>query len=236
MASISVYLQKILAAVYGEEVRGSIHDAIKAINDESASAYQTAVTSRDSAANYAAAALEHSNTAAGYKNDAANEAKSAQSAATTARTHESNAAIYANKAAENALIAKDYVNEAKGYRDTAQARAEESANSEMQAKMYADEAKRNQLGAENAENETVKLIERLERYIVVMEQFSEFVLDYEMDLGIQDSDGDVILDSNGEEITSYINGFKAFTTSVTDLQKIVSRHTGEIRELQSKVP
>lgn len=34
MADINVYLAKILAAIYGEEVRGSIHDAIKAINDE----------------------------------------------------------------------------------------------------------------------------------------------------------------------------------------------------------
>lgn len=34
MANISVYLEKILSAVYGREVRGSIHDAIKAGNDE----------------------------------------------------------------------------------------------------------------------------------------------------------------------------------------------------------
>lgn len=34
MAYIDPYLQDILSAVYGEEVRGSIHDAIEAINDE----------------------------------------------------------------------------------------------------------------------------------------------------------------------------------------------------------
>ncbi len=34
MASINTYLTRIQNAVYGEEVRGSIHDAIKAINDE----------------------------------------------------------------------------------------------------------------------------------------------------------------------------------------------------------
>lgn len=34
MASIATYLQKIKNAIYGEEVRGSIHDAIKAMNDE----------------------------------------------------------------------------------------------------------------------------------------------------------------------------------------------------------
>ncbi len=35
MADISVYLQQILSAVYGEDVRGSIHDAIETINDVS---------------------------------------------------------------------------------------------------------------------------------------------------------------------------------------------------------
>ena len=35
MADISVYLEKILSAIYGEDVRGSIHDAIEIINDVS---------------------------------------------------------------------------------------------------------------------------------------------------------------------------------------------------------
>lgn len=34
MANIDVYLEKIMAAIYGEEVRGSIHDAIAAMNEE----------------------------------------------------------------------------------------------------------------------------------------------------------------------------------------------------------
>jgi hypothetical protein len=33
MADISQYLQAIMSAVYGEDVRGSIHDAIALIND-----------------------------------------------------------------------------------------------------------------------------------------------------------------------------------------------------------
>ena len=40
MANISTYLQKILAAVYGEEVRSSIHDALAAMNVESSNAMQ----------------------------------------------------------------------------------------------------------------------------------------------------------------------------------------------------
>ena len=35
MADISSFLKKILSAIYGEEVRGSIHDALAAMNTES---------------------------------------------------------------------------------------------------------------------------------------------------------------------------------------------------------
>ncbi|MBU9739321.1 hypothetical protein [Diplocloster agilis] len=48
MANISVYLEKILSAVYGREVRGSIHDAIKAGNDE-IEGYAAAEASREAA-------------------------------------------------------------------------------------------------------------------------------------------------------------------------------------------
>ena len=50
MANISTYLQKILSAIYGEEVRGSIHDALSAMNVESSSAMEYAKTAKDSAA------------------------------------------------------------------------------------------------------------------------------------------------------------------------------------------
>ena len=33
MANITAYLQAIMQAVYGEDVRGSIHDAIELINE-----------------------------------------------------------------------------------------------------------------------------------------------------------------------------------------------------------
>ena len=50
MADISTYLAAILAAVYGEDVRGSIHDAIELINDVSEVVLTTgtAVTSASS--------------------------------------------------------------------------------------------------------------------------------------------------------------------------------------------
>lgn len=41
MANIDTYLQQIMAAIYGEDVRGSIHDAIEAINDQVDAAEET---------------------------------------------------------------------------------------------------------------------------------------------------------------------------------------------------
>ena len=41
MANIDTYLQQIMAAIYGEEVRRSIHDAIEAINDQVDTAEET---------------------------------------------------------------------------------------------------------------------------------------------------------------------------------------------------
>ena len=56
MADIQTYLNNIQQAVYGEEVRGSIHDSIAAINEESSAAKEAATTAQNSAANSAAAA------------------------------------------------------------------------------------------------------------------------------------------------------------------------------------
>lgn len=92
MASISTYLAKILSAIYGEEVRGSIHDAISAINDESETAMKYASDEKDSAAAYAAAAKTSQTAAA--------------SSASAAKTSETNAASSADAAAASAAAAK----------------------------------------------------------------------------------------------------------------------------------
>lgn len=56
MAAIDEYLQQIMDAVYGEEVRGSIHDAIAAMNVESTAAEAAATSSQTSAAASASSA------------------------------------------------------------------------------------------------------------------------------------------------------------------------------------
>lgn len=104
MASISTHLQKILSAVYGEEVRGSIHDAIAAMNVESSNAMQFASTAKDSAQASAISARNASDTAAQKAAEAAisaNRALTAESEAETAR----DAAQKFKDAASNSAVA-----------------------------------------------------------------------------------------------------------------------------------
>lgn len=65
MANIKPYTDAIRTAVYGEEVRGAIADAIDAMNTESSGAYSAATSSQDSAsASAAAAAVSETNATA----------------------------------------------------------------------------------------------------------------------------------------------------------------------------
>ena len=88
MASIATYLRLIKNAVYGEDVRDSIHDAISAINDENVNVLDTA---RD------------------YRNTAQNAAQAASSAAETATT----ANTAAQEAKETAVTSANQANNAK---------------------------------------------------------------------------------------------------------------------------
>lgn len=63
MADITKYLESIMSAIYGEEVRKSIHDAIYQINNESVSAKEIAITSKESATSSALIAKEAENNA-----------------------------------------------------------------------------------------------------------------------------------------------------------------------------
>jgi len=68
MADISTYLARILKAVYGEEVRGSIHDAIEAMNIECIQAKNDASVAKDSARQSANSASRSASEALASKN------------------------------------------------------------------------------------------------------------------------------------------------------------------------
>ena len=112
MADINGYLAQILAAVYGEEVRGSIHDAIDAMNKESTQAMSDAATAKDSAKQSATAAAQSAQSASQSATSAASASSSAGTAAaaaeaakTAAAASEKNAQTAATNSASSAASA-----------------------------------------------------------------------------------------------------------------------------------
>lgn len=113
MANINAYLSDILAAVYGEEVRGSIHDALEAINNESTQAREAAIGARNSASSYAEQAAESAESANGLAAQAVNSANAAggyssQAGLSAAQAEESaeQAGIAAGQAISTATMIK----------------------------------------------------------------------------------------------------------------------------------
>lgn len=106
MADISSYLKKILEAIYGEEVRGSIHDALAAMNVESSKAMEFASTAKDSAQVSAALAKDSSDIAVTKANETVDSANAAKLSETNARDAESNAVKKAADAAASEAAAK----------------------------------------------------------------------------------------------------------------------------------
>ena len=94
MAAIDVYLQQILDAVYGEEVRHSIHDSIAAMNVESTNAEAAAISARGSASESATIATNAKNTAVSAKDDAVAAKVAAEAAAEQASQVVSGAVRY----------------------------------------------------------------------------------------------------------------------------------------------
>ncbi len=112
MADVDKYLAKILSAVYGEEVRGSIHDAIQAMNVEATEAYDTAVTAKDSAAASATAAKTSEDNAKVSETNAKTSEDNAKVSETNAKTSEDNALISeanAKISEDNSLEARQYI-------------------------------------------------------------------------------------------------------------------------------
>lgn len=141
MANISTHLQKIMEAVYGEEVRGSIHDALAAMNVESSDAMRFAATAKDSAA---ASAMDAKASAAKAEQKATEIVASAQAARTSelnAKTSETNAAAKAAEADTAAAGAKASETAAANSEATAAQKAQEAADSQSAAAQSEAEAK-----------------------------------------------------------------------------------------------
>ncbi len=141
MANISTYLQKILSAIYGEEVRSSIHDALSAMNVESSNAMQFASTAKDSAQKSAAAATQKATEASTSANAAKTSETKAKAAETNAKNSETAAAQKAKEATDAADAAKASEIAAAASEDTATQKAGEASDSKDAAALSEAEAK-----------------------------------------------------------------------------------------------
>lgn len=141
MANISTFLQKIMEAVYGEEVRGSIHDALAAMNVESSDAMRFAATAKDSAAASALDAKASAATAKQKADEIVVSAQAAKTSETNAKTSETNAAAKAAEAVDAAAAAKASETAAGNSEAVAAQKAREAAGSQSAAAQSEAEAK-----------------------------------------------------------------------------------------------
>lgn len=141
MANISTYLQKILSAIYGEEVRGSIHDALSAMNVESSSAMEYAKTAKDSAAASASTASIKAAAASASAQAAKTSENNAKISETNTKTSEIAATNKANEATMAAAEAKTSETAAANSESVATQKAQEAADSKNAAALSEAEAK-----------------------------------------------------------------------------------------------
>lgn len=140
MADISSFLKKILSAIYGEEVRVSIHDALAAMNTESSSAMEFASTAKDSAQANAAAAKKSAEDADKKATSASESAAAAALSEGSIKTSEENVNKQAADAKEAAAGAKASETEAQTAKTAAENARESAENSEANAKTYKESA------------------------------------------------------------------------------------------------
>ena len=133
MADISSFLKKILSAIYGEEVRGSIHDALAAMNTESSSAMEFASTAKDSAQANAAAAKKSAEDAEKKATSASESAAAAALSEGSIKTSEENVNKQATDAKEAAAGAKASETEAKNSEEIAKQKAQEATDAKTAA-------------------------------------------------------------------------------------------------------
>lgn len=157
MADISSYLKKILEAIYGEEVRGSIHDALAAMNKESSSAMEFAATAKDSAAASAEKAKSEAAAAAQKAEEAKDSAKDAQTSEERAKASETQAGQYSDNAIDAASRAKESETNAADSEKAAIQKAREAEESRNAAALSASEAKAAEERAKNVKNEVEAL-------------------------------------------------------------------------------
>lgn len=168
MADISSTLEQILAAVYGEEVRGAIHDALIAMNAQAEQAIHDSSDAKDSAKASAQAAktaqdgAERARELADQMLQETVEAKQDAEAARDAAQRSQDAAQTAlDDSLASALAAARDAQSAREGADTARSRAEAAETAAQSAK---DDAESSQRAAETARDETEVIARNAQQY------------------------------------------------------------------------
>ncbi len=245
MAGISTYLQKILDAVYGEEVRGSIHDALEAMNKESSSAMDYAYKAKDSATASATAAKKSETNAAASANTATQKASVAQTSAsnasasaTAAKKSETNAAASANTATQKASEADASARAAQSYAANAAASEEAAARQASEAVKAAGAAKESERNAfsmanaaivsQNAAKNSERIVLENKNLLMGMLEYSDILAsanrllsDYASSGALSDSDGNPVTDSNGDSLTVVGIGPEVFLRTALEQTRLV---------------
>lgn len=157
MADISSFLKKILEAVYGEEVRGSIHDALAAMNVESSSAMEFAATAKDSAAASAEKAKNEADAATQKAAEALDSAEKAGQSEANAKASETQAGTYSANAIDAANRAKESETNAANSEAASLQNARESEDSKNAAALSEAEAKAAEERVKTVKNEVETL-------------------------------------------------------------------------------
>ena len=124
---ITPYLEAIENAVYGEEVRGSIHDAIEAVNNYADEFYTDAKEQATAAANSASSASEYATTASTKAGEASASATAAGNSATAAGQAETAAKNAKDSAVDASNLANTYAGNAASSAAQAAASAQAAA-------------------------------------------------------------------------------------------------------------
>ncbi len=135
-STIETLLAEILNAVYGEEVRGAIHDAIEECYDDVSTAKtvaEDATTAANTAASNAESKATLANTAATAANTAATNANTKATQADTAASSALSAAASATSAASQATLSKNAADLATAAANTAASDASTAATSALSA-------------------------------------------------------------------------------------------------------
>lgn len=143
-----------MEAIYGEEVRGSIYNALVAMNTESTNAMQFASTAKDSAQASAASAESSASVATQKATEAKDSASKAATSEGNAKISEQNAAAKATEAANSAAAAATSEQNAANSEAIARQKADEADASKSAAAQSAAEAAVSESTARQLRGET----------------------------------------------------------------------------------